>query len=275
MSEEVSAPQGQVPSEQPQQTQQPTPQRYKVKIDGAEQEVGLEDLITGYQLRQVSDKRLNEVAKEKKRMAELIQSLKSDETSLNSFLKDIVGVDPDEWAEKRTLSRLEYDSLSEKDRELYDLKRWKEQKERDEARQSEEQKKRQALELEEKIAQDIDSEIAETIKNAGVKPSVRLVKRIAEQMLASMESGDRLHAKDVVGRVSKELQDEALDFLESLEDGSLGERLPASLKDKLRKSLMQEVGTPFKGAAKTPTQQKSTIKKKLDIDEWINKKIKG
>jgi hypothetical protein len=125
----------------------PGPQKYKVKIDGKEQEVTLDELQRGYQLRATSDKRLQEASELEKKLQSVLQVIQSDtgaalkaagltDEQVESFAVQLIAGRQRAWMEQEKLK-----NATPEEQELHRLRKleadWKKQQE-DAARQQRE-----------------------------------------------------------------------------------------------------------------------------------------
>jgi hypothetical protein len=100
----------------------PEKRKFKLKVDGQEREEQYSDdevtvrLQKGY----AAEKRMEEAAKVQKKWAELKQLAKDDPTLL---FKELVGADPDEWAEGRVKEKWQRELMPEQERQMADLQK--------------------------------------------------------------------------------------------------------------------------------------------------------
>lgn len=227
------------------------PVKRKVKVDGQELEVTEEDLIRDYQLKETSYKRMQEASKLSKELqpyVPIIEALKKGDLKV---LKDL-GVPRDalrDFSEKELLAYIEEQEMDPNERRARDLER-----ERDEykKRLEQEEKTRKEIEIEKlnaKAAEEIESEIVEALQevNLPLKGNYRLVRRMAEQMFAALESGnEKITAKQARDAVLDHMK---IDFEEYMLRGfkkdpdKFLESLPKELLDGIRKHGLKNVAS--------------------------------
>jgi hypothetical protein len=211
------------------------PSRFKVPVDGQEIEVDLDELKRGYSHSRAAAKRMQEAAEIRKR--EESRRRAAAEGKLD-WLTDF-GLDEDKllsYAEKKLLSRIEYEQLPEHEKQL--------RKAQDEKAKLEKQlseltaKQRAELESQtlEIATREIDDEISEVVKSFAGKPTPRLIRRIAEAMYSSLERGEApLPAAKALEKAKRSLNEDVQEFLnvQSPEDlvKSLSKQQLASLRN--------------------------------------------
>lgn len=183
-----------------------------------------------------------------------------------------LGKNSREFYQSKLLEYLEQEAeeneLTPEQKELRELKKWKESFEKETKEKKDfEEKQKNALE-EARIIEELDSQIAECFTSAGIKnPTVEMVADLAEQMLAEYKHSNKsLHASEALKRAKTSFgrrlesytnsNPEALlellpqQYLEKIAEAYLGKKsgvkvpginaMPASIKspkDKISKSL--------------------------------------
>lgn len=257
----------------------PEAKKYRVKVEGQELEVPEDELIRDYELRRASHMRMQKATEMEKALREEMASSLSDPLKL--FQKK--GVDPVKWAEDLLLQKLERESWSPEKRELHDAQEQLRQLKEREKAQEEALAKQQQEALTYKAIQEIDGEIGEVLKATGLKPTPRVVARIAEIMLAHLDSadGERLSADKAYGLVKNEMTTEIGEYLGSLPPDQLMQSLPKSVLDAIRKHELDKVrSTPLRHASKSEgpsTARAPRSKKATSTDDFfarLEKKLK-
>lgn len=237
--------------------------KYKVKVDEAEEEVDEEELLKGYQNSRASTKRFQEASKAKKEAEQMFDLIK--QVKENPDLLEQLGIDLDGYAEKRLLRNLE---RSMKTPEELELEEYRSEKSRRESTQKQQQEEAEFSQ----VSQEIDNEIFDSLQNAGLKPTPRLIARLAEQMLASLDDkGNRMKASEAFVRVRKDYQSDVNELLENLTPEQLAAEYPALVK-KLRThaiSQAQSAQLPSFKAGATPKQVTEVKPKRRSIDEIL------
>lgn len=232
------------------QTAVAAPRRFKVKVDETEEDVSEEELLKGFQMAKSSDKRFKEAAqlrkeaeKEKQQIQDLLKQVKD-----NPDLLEQLGIDLDGYSEKRMLRNLERSLKTPEELELEELRAERQKRLTHQQRAQQEAEFHQASEQ-------IDNEIFESLSSAGLKATPRLVARLAEQMLASLDDdGNRMKASDAFARVRNDYKSDVSELLENLTPEQLASEYPSLVK-KLRDysiSQAQQQAVPTFRSGTTP-----------------------
>ena len=182
--------------------------KYQLKVDGQdiEEELSDDDVRVRLQKAHAVDKRFQEVASQRKAIEEALKTIKTDPAKA---LKEIAGLDLDEWAEKRILERYQEAMLPEAEREKAEMQR----KLADYERQFEEQKtaaetaKQQAYEQQvfEKTEQEFISAVEQLGYDKGFSRTV-LVPMMAEIAEAALDYGVELTPSQMASEANKRLE---------------------------------------------------------------------
>jgi len=222
----------------------PIPEKIKVKVDGTEEEIDLDTVKRDYQKYRSADKRFQEAASLRKAHEAEAKAIEKAKTGDFSELVKVAGDDKARaWAENYLLEFLEYQQLSPEQKENRTLKQQLADKEAAEKSFKEQQEQTQLAQLQQQAAEEIDNELSEVIKAAGVRPTPRMIARIAETMLASLvdETKPRMAAGDALKKTVSEMELELDDYLANMPVEKLIAKLPKKLRDELRRSEVDQV----------------------------------
>lgn len=174
--------------------------KFKVKLDGQEHDVDEDELIRGYQLRKVSDQRLQEGVKARKQSEALLEILRTDPKRVLSDPR--IGVDIKKFAEDIIYQSLQEEMLSPEQRELQEYKRKvqdyeaKQQKEEQERIQNEQQK------LHSQRTETYVTDIRDSLTTAGLPINDYTVAQVVSAMTNAIKAGfSEVTAKDVIEMV--------------------------------------------------------------------------
>jgi hypothetical protein len=260
----------------------PEPRKFKVKINSQEREISEADLTRDYELRQASHERMQRAAETEKQYNARMKKLDEDPWS---YFKE-KGIDPDKAAEDRLLKKLEFEMLSPEQKAIHKERQAlaAEKAEVEQAKAAKAQweadlAKKGQDELTLKAVQSIDQEIGQVLQATGLKPTRRVVARIAEVMLSHLdasEDGERLDAQGAFGRVQEEMAQEMGDYLQSLPIEKAVETLPKPFLDALRKFFLKQVQEQDpvmrNRDVRTPQNAGSGVRKRLtSTDSFFNR----
>lgn len=253
--------------------------RPKVKIDGIDAEVDIEDLKRSYQKEKAADKRFQEAAELRRQVDDFVgRASKGDLGWLKGLVPQEVLT---QWAEKELLQHIEWQELPEAERRaILAEQRAKEAEERISSF-TQTQEREQATALEERAYQQLESDILEVVKDlGGAKATPRLIRRISEQLLADLEASDPsdpqfqpMPAHIAKDRAWKGLEVDALEYLSTLTPEQAIAKLPQKLRDALRRADVatahSQLPTPQRGRGEqaAPERKKG---KRMTTDEYFN-----
>lgn len=244
----------------------PAPKRkYKVKVEDKEEEVDEDELLRGYSHSKAANRKFQEAAELRKSVDAFVADAKKNP----ALLKDVLGVDLREWAEQQALAEIEERMLSPEEKELRDLRRFKESQDKTAVEQREAAEKAQREKDRTAAVETIDSEIFDALKEAGLKATPRTVARLAEQMLASLdEQGNRISGKDALKRARGDYQADLSELVDSLDPKQIAELFP-SLLDKVRAHSLEAVKPALPTSGRAPAPSPTPAKKEQTFSEYM------
>lgn len=275
--ENLGKEQGEKPAEKPAESKSPIKEsdaaklvkKYKVKVDGVEAEVDEDELIRSYQLRKVSDKRLQEATQARKQAEEFVSLLKSDPIKL---LKDPrIGHDVKKLAEEYLMAELEQEMMSPEQRELKEAKSKLKSYEDMKAQQEKEMTERQEQELIKHYQQNYQKEIISALDKSGLPRTEATVARMINYMAQNLEKSYGLTADDVVELVKMDYIKDTKSLYAGVPDDVL---LSILGDDIVKKVIKADLGRMKKNPAASAQKQQfsgqSPAKKaeKISIDDW-------
>lgn len=237
------------------QPPEPKPEpKPKIRLGG--QEVEVEHAVA--EMKKSADNKYQEASKLRKEAQEQLELLKYAKENPREFFK-ATGIDAKAFAEQLLLEELEDSLLSDTERELKRYKAQEKQANEKRAKEEQEAQLRNAKALEDKYAQEIEDEILGVLKEQGLKATPRNIAKVADLMLASLETGgERLHAKDAFSRANEALRSDALEHLASFSPETIEKEFPEFYKAILSHSASKVAKStqilPDDGA---PTSKKS------------------
>jgi hypothetical protein len=249
--------------------------KFKVKIDGRESEVDEAELVRGYAHSQAAHARMREAAELRKRSEPILQKFeraKRDPNALLELGKDL-GVDLKNLARQMTLEEMRYELMDETERSHYDrdkkLSRYEQMEKEYEAQQTQqgiEQAKAQvATQIEETMLEYYQKEL-------GQVPSVHLVGRAIEYMIAAKSNGQDLPIAKAHALAKRDFDKmEGETFNQKLQRMIESGELPEELVAKVRKADLDKMRQqPPQRRPGTPSEKKPS--KPMNLDEWFNQR---
>jgi hypothetical protein len=193
-----------------------TPDRHRVKVNGEEIEVTLDELKSGYgrmkaatqKFQEASEARA-EVEKREGAVKRFIQGIKTgDPQQLASLLRK-VGVDPDRFAEAHLTHTLKLADMPAHERGMLELQREREAFQREQqTMHSKREEEAIAAEVETTMASYV-SEAQSAFQAAGVKPTPTLMARAGAAMEHALTHGYQMTMREAVGAVLEDVREAA------------------------------------------------------------------
>lgn len=242
------------------------PSTFKVKVDGKEMDVTLDELQRGYSHRSAADQRMKEAA-EQRQMAESVLKIFK-ENPREAFNK--LGVDAYKFAESLLSERLEETMLSPEEKEFKRLKKLesdflaKQKAEEDERKTTQEQ-----AEIA-KVTEQLQQDIIGAMQTSGLPKNQYIVSRIAFYMDGAIRAGyTNVTASDVVPLVKDEYKEQLRSLIADSDESALAEFLGEDGVKKTVKAHIAKVGAK----KKQPTQQVVDPKTQPATNQPPQKKI--
>lgn len=236
--------------------------KFELKVNGKtiEKEIDLSDedaIRRELQLAAAGRNSMQETAELKKYYTNVLREAQDNPLK---FLQDI-GVDPDEWAEKRIQSKIEELKKTPEQIERENLERELEnaRKELAEKKEAEEQARMEKLEQEE--AQQLNDEIIEALNaHPTLPPTQKTMSRIAGALLQSMDYAEEngydpmsISVADVIPHVEQEMRAEMRELLDAAPINMLEEIVGKNKLEEYRNSRIKEIKNPTQTKDIKPT----------------------
>lgn len=239
------------------------PEKYKLKVNGREIEKSVDELIRDAQLGISADEKFKKASTLEKKYSQYEQMERAMESG--DFTQLIGKIGPDKFreiAENYLIDYLEYQQLSPEKKEALQYKKsYEEAKNKLESKEKQEQEQEMAR-VKNQAIQEIDEEIAQILKESGKKPRPHFVARIAEQMLASLQTRSvdpKSAAKSAYNKAISSVHEDVAEYLSEMTADEARKVLPKALLDALRMSDVEAVRSqdPMRSRSNVKTETKS------------------
>lgn len=259
---------------QPEQEKKPEPRRYKIKVDGSEEELDEDTIVKLAQLGRASNKRFQEAATIRKQAEEFINLLKQDPRRVLS--NPAIGADPYKLAEDWLIERMEMEKLTPEQQQLrayeQQIKAYEEEKRAESERKAHDEQQK----LIQHHTQMYEQQVTEALASSGLPKTTKTVKRMAEYMYKALENGIDLKPSDVVTLVKQDYIKEITDLFSQTDGDSLLQILAnTGIDNKIRKADLARLKAPApqKQQPTTSSQQMEQprdpqTKRFLSTHEW-------
>jgi hypothetical protein len=235
------------------------PKKYRVKIDGEEQEVDDQTLVKDYERRAASHKRFEEAARLRKEAEEILELPKKD---LKAFLQK-QGLNPQEVAEMLLLQELQQSLAEPVDPDKEELERYrnKDKEEQDRLKAEEDAK------LEQEARVNFDTKIATALEGTGLSKDPYTVRSAALFVRSCLKNGFEPDADEIKDALEGKVKNDYKSVTSSLEGEDLVKWLGDELLTKIRKYDLQQLKAkrvqPEIPKANAPKQEQ-----KKPLDKW-------
>lgn len=251
-------------------------QKYKLVIDGQEEELTQEQLVAYAQKAKASDKRFQESAQIRKEALELVQMLRTspervlaDPAILGSnekvveFAKQILAKQMEESQKPETVRQKE-----KAERELQEL--------RDQIKKEAEERKQTEYEtmVKQHEAQ-LEDQIQDAMEQSGLPKSPYVLKRLADVMISSLEYDKEITPKQAMNIVKREMQKDLKEYFDLTPEDALEELLGDNLK-RIRKRQVAKIkadqSAPSANQIKAPASTKvesKAVGSKTSVKDWL------
>jgi len=277
---------GEAPAQKPAAPKAPTAaerRKYALKVDGQEIEEELTDdeIRVRLQKAHAVDKRFQEVASQRKQIEEALKTLKTDPAKA---LKEIAGLDLDEWAEKRIMERYQESMMPEAEREKVELQRKLAEYERqfEEQKTAAETSKREAYE--QQVFEQTEQEFLQAIEQMGFEDKgfsrTVVLPMMAEIAEAALDYGVELTPAQMAAEANKRLETIHRRQVQGLKGDALLKYLGEDVvNEAIRAKLAGVRGATTKAPTPPPPARKPDVpgvrNKPMTPAEWRMKHLYG
>jgi hypothetical protein len=212
---------------------------------------------------------MEEAKAAKAKAFEIIKAFEEDPA--NVFKK--LGPKGREAAERFLLEQIQEEAMDPKDKELRDLKKFKEEIEAEKERTKQEREKQALAEQEAKYAQEFQKTIIDALGKSGLPKSPEMVKRFARIMQKNLELGLELTADDLVDEVKSDITSIIKSIVGEADGDHLISLFGEDVANKIRKSdirkLQEKQGQVFQQrSTKQESQPQPKSGKPMSMAEW-------
>lgn len=245
--------------------------KFKGKINGREVERSEEEIFKNWQKYEAADERFREASDKEKKYGKYEEFEKALQNKDLSVLFKYVDHDTiRQFSEKQLLEWLEYQGLSEEQKELLEAKKKLKEYDDEKTKAEQEEAEQQRLLANQQAIKLIDEEIANTFKELGEKPTPAKIIRMAMHMDAALAQKQFLSGKEAYRRASKDLSQDLTGYLETVDEKELANILPKRVIDAIRRQSIETAQAPFARSSKQETQEhKSSGKIRATTDDFF------
>lgn len=219
--------------------------RVKVKVNGEELEITLDQAVREYRRRAAADQRFQEAASLRRDAEAQIEAFKAD--PWEAMRKQ--GIDPDDAASKRILAKIEEEKLAAENPSELHRRRAEKELEAANAKIEAQEKAAKDFETEKQrnvVRQKIDQQFTSALKEVDLPKTPYTVARMADVLQRNLREDPRFDAtpKELAQLVQEDLRMELVTVARALGPGQLEEFLGADAIKALRKHDLDKVRNP-------------------------------
>lgn len=243
--------------------------KFKLVIDGNEEEVEEAELIKRAQMATSANKKYQEAAKIRKQSEQLINMLKTDPWRV--LAHPSLGHDLRKIAEEFVYQRIQEDKMTPEQRELMEVKEKLRVKEETEQVQKDAEVEKQNATLRAHYEDEYTKDILDTLKVSGLPQTARTVKQMAYYMYQGLERGVEMRAADVVKMVEEDYKKDIQEFIAPLDGDRLSNFLSEDLLKKIRgidMARLKKPGQVISAKEQATGTSPTSSTKKITIEEW-------
>lgn len=259
------------PQAQPSPAPSAVAERHRIKVEGSEIELTLDELKRDYQLKEASNRRFQQASEMAKKAGPAMEAFEALQRGDIAKAKKLLPPAQFRQAmENYLIEELEYEQLPEYEQRRIEAEKRATalQKQLDDMNEGQNKEKNQR-ELA-AAGMQVDQEIGDMLKKMGKNPTFYLVGAIVDEMLASLDGkGEVLTAEKAYTKAQARLNGGIEAYFGDLSDQEFLERLPPQRIEAVRKHLMSQVRN--QQAPRQQTQQSAPLRredgKPKSIDE--------
>lgn len=250
--------------------------KFKLKIDGKEEELDEAEVLKRAQLASGAQKRMQEAAQLRKDVEQLIEALRTNPLEL--LTNPALGIDIKKVFEDYASRQLEEATKTPEQKEREKLQKELEDLRKQAQSEKEAREKAEFERLKEKAALDLDEQMTAACENAGLPKSPYVIKRMADYMILAAENGVKVAPMDVLPIVKREMQEDLKQFFASSPDDLVEELLSKERISNFRKKALAAAKKPVETAnsikstgnsSSAEVQEKKSEGKKQTISSWL------
>jgi hypothetical protein len=252
--------------------------KYKLKVDGKEEEwEGTdEDIQRELQLAKKARKEIQTSSELKKELAQFLQMLKTDPRSV--LADPSIGVDLKAFAQQIINEQIEEELKSPEQREKEKLERELEElrkfhKEQEEARRTDEYNR-----LVQKTEQELEEQVASALETSGLPKTPYILKRMSDVMLSGLENDKEVSPKQALAIVRREMHKDLKDMFSVSPEDLIEELIGSDNIKRLNKRQLAKIKaavpslSSIKDTGAKPKEEKQPEAKKVKISDWLKGK---
>lgn len=234
-------------------------EKYKLNADGEELEVDLNELKRGYAHQKAANKVFQEGQTAVKQAQALVDAMRDPDKFFEIAKR--LGHDTRKISESYLARQLEDDMLTPQERELRELKAYKQSREQAEEDAKREKEEREISELEEKYREEYSNKFVDALKESRLPATKASVAAMAKYIQAAANQKYEMSASDAAKLVAQDLRNIAKSTFSEADADALADILGEDVVNKLRQAAVKKIKDPTQ-FLKGKSQESSPAKPK-------------
>jgi hypothetical protein len=243
--------------------------KFKLKVDGREEELDEEAVIRYASKGKAADKRFEEAAQMRREAEQFVSMLKKDPIKVLSDPK--IGHDFRMLAEEYLAKQLEQELMSPEQRKAREMETKLREYEERERVESEQKRQSEMQQLEARAAEDYSKKITSALEMGGVPKTARTVKRMAELMHKNLAHGFDLEPAHLAEMVREDYLNEIKELFGASDGDTLLKLLGDDNSKKIRQADLNRLKTQkpvYSSGQSKPALAPSQTNRKMGTLEW-------
>lgn len=250
-------------------------QKHKIKVNGVEMELPLEEIIKRAQMAEGAHRKFEEAAKARREAEEKEAKLNK---GLKDLLKDRIKQNPEmlKDVEEFFAEKIQEMQMSPEEKEKAQLKQQLEDYKRQEQERKQAEEQQQIAKMSEQVRADISTKIVKSLDESKLPKAPYTIKRMAEYMMAMRQAGYKLADIDmsvVASRVRSDYIEDVREMFGAFDGEGIVGIMGDTLADKIRQydigRIKPKLGPKIKEVTRIQESQEDKSEKRVvKGSEW-------
>lgn len=249
--------------------------KYKVKVDGVDQEVDEAELLRGYSHQKAANKKLQEGLAARKQAEQFLSMMKDKSTLFDTIQK--LGHDPRALAEEYLAQLLQDEMMDPREKELRDARKKLQSFEDIERKQKEEIARRHHEEMKKKYAAEYNLQFTKALQETGLPATKPMVAEMAKYISRAAKTGYEITPSEAAKLVLEDVKQAQMRLIGDSDAETLLKLLGDDVANKIRQADVARLKTPQQVVRQIPKEEQATehrerssSKKRMTPQEWRN-----
>lgn len=244
--------------------------RLKLKINGEERELPEDEVVRLAQRGMGADEKFRESAKMRKQAENFFKLLKTNPAA--ALAHPAIGLNVRQFAEDIIYKQIQYEKMTDEQKELYEAKLKLKQMEDEKRRLHDEQQTKKQSVLENEYKDTLQKKIVDVLETSGLPKTPRTVARVAHYMFEARARGVRAEPADVIDMVQSDYHKDFQDMFGALPGEAILKIIGDDARKKVREAELHSIKNPTlpvpRDGQPPAVDGPAKPRKILSSDEW-------